>query len=123
MSTILVVEDAEDVREITVDMLESLGYSVLEVENAASALAVLEKYAAIIDLVITDVVMPGGMSGIEFANAVEANHEGIRIVLTSGYPQDEIHLETTAKLARSFIPKPFDGPDLVKVVQEALESR
>ena len=84
--TVLVVEDDADVRELAAAQLEGLGYAVLEAANGPEALAVLSgPGGAAIDLLLTDVVMPGGMGGVELAREARARLPGLRAVLASGY--------------------------------------
>jgi signal transduction histidine kinase/DNA-binding response OmpR family regulator len=86
---ILVVEDDEGVRAAVVDMLTELGYGVLRAENAEAALKLLESGAKL-DLLFTDVVMPGAISTRELARKARELCPGIRILVTSGYTQNAI---------------------------------
>jgi CheY-like chemotaxis protein len=86
---ILVVEDDEGVRAAVVDMLTDLGYRIQRAENAEAALKLLENGAAV-DLLFTDVVMPGAISTREMARRAQEMHPGIRILYTSGYTQNAI---------------------------------
>jgi PAS domain S-box-containing protein len=85
--TVLVVEDNPRVRRVTVKRLTDLGYIVLEAEDGKAALEILEKEQSI-DLLFTDVLMPGGMTGGDLARAAQHLRSGIRILFTSGYPSD-----------------------------------
>jgi PAS domain S-box-containing protein len=85
--TVLVVEDEAMVREVTRKVLESLGYRVRLAADAAAALNALVAHADI-DLVLSDVQMPGGMNGFELARAIRSRHEALPIVLLSGYAHD-----------------------------------
>ena len=80
----LVVEDDDRVRRLTAARLETLGYRVLEAANGAAALKLLNDMGDI-DLVFTDLVMPGGMSGLDLARRVREARPDARIILTSGY--------------------------------------
>jgi len=86
---ILVVEDDEGVRAAVVDMLTDLGYRVQRAENAEAALKLLEDGAGV-DLLFTDVVMPGSISTRELAKRAQEMHPGLRILYTSGYTQNAI---------------------------------
>ena len=79
------VEDDPGVLALTIEMLSGLGYGVLTASNAAQALRHLNSDEPI-DLLFTDVVMPGGMNGVHLAKAAREKRPGIRILLTSGYP-------------------------------------
>ncbi len=81
---ILVVEDNQGMRNVTLKQLRDLGYRTLEAENAKAALALLDGHPEI-DLLFTDIVMPGGMSGIELAREASTRRPGLKILLTSGY--------------------------------------
>ena len=81
---ILVVEDNEGVRLVALKQLENLGYRTLEAENAKEALAILDREPEI-DLLFTDIVMPGGMSGSELAREASKRRPGLKVLLTSGY--------------------------------------
>jgi signal transduction histidine kinase len=82
--TILVVEDNDDVLEVAVAMLADLGYGVLTARNAAEATALLEG-GALVDVLFTDVVMPGGASGIDLARRARETYPELKVLLTSGY--------------------------------------
>lgn len=87
--TILVVEDEPRVRRIAVARLSDLGYRVIEASGAAEALSIVEQTADI-DLLFSDVVMPGGMDGAALAARVQALRPGIKLLLTSGYAEPSI---------------------------------
>jgi PAS domain S-box-containing protein len=82
--TVLVVEDDASVREITVARLGNLGYEIIEAEVGQQALELLEQGAAV-DVLLTDMIMPGGMTGAELVRTVRAKYPHIRAVLSSGY--------------------------------------
>jgi PAS domain S-box-containing protein len=86
--TVLVVEDDEQVRAISVEMLSSLGYRVHIARDGREALAILESGEAV-DLLFTDLVMPGGMSGIELARQACRIKPGLAVLLTTGYAQQQ----------------------------------
>ena len=83
--TVLLVEDNEHVRTLGVSALENLGYQVLEGAHGPSALRLLEGGATCVDLLFTDVVLPGGMSGPELGAASSARRPGLPVLFTSGY--------------------------------------
>jgi len=117
---ILVVEDNPGVRALTVRRLGALGYKVLATENGPDAIAVLgtdEK----IQLVFSDVVMAGGMSGIDIARWVREKRPGIKILLTSGF-SDVADVETAAGLNIQLLRKPYKQADLARAIREALDA-
>ena len=84
--TILVVEDDSRVRQLTIKRLKLIGYEVLEASDGPSALAILEGDDRV-DLVFTDLIMPGGLSGREVAIRAREIKPGIKVLLTSGMPK------------------------------------
>jgi signal transduction histidine kinase/CheY-like chemotaxis protein/HAMP domain-containing protein len=107
---ILVVEDDEQVLEITSAMLIELGYQVLRARNGASAIRMLES-ATEVDLLLSDVVMPHGMSGVELAREAKRLRDGIKVLLTSGYATDVL-ARHQARGEFPFISKPFYRAEL-----------
>jgi len=83
--TILVVDDNDAVRKTTVSMLKSLGYSVIEAHDGPNALSVFD-HESEIDILFTDVVMPGGMDGFGLAEKLRQDHPSLKIIFASGYP-------------------------------------
>jgi PAS domain S-box-containing protein len=116
--TILVVEDNPALRRTVIHQLNDLGYRVLEVDNPTEALALLE--TAKVDLLFTDIVMPGDMNGVELADIAAGRWPGIRIVLTSGFPRVKLgeHIE---KPGRSLLSKPYRKADLALTLRKALD--
>jgi PAS domain S-box-containing protein len=82
---VLVVDDNPDVADVSVGMLEQLGYEVHKARDAAAALAAVEQHA--FDLVVSDIVMPGTMDGIALARALRERHPGLPVLLVTGYSQ------------------------------------
>jgi two-component system cell cycle sensor histidine kinase/response regulator CckA len=117
--TVLLVEDEESVRELVRDTLASKGYHVLEAENGQSGLAVAAAHDGIIELVITDVVMPG-MSGRELADQLVAIRPEVKVLYLSGYTEDTIVSEGTIESGKAFLQKPFTLQGLSRKVREVL---
>lgn len=120
--TVLVVEDDDRVRRLTCARLKDLGYRVEEAPNGQAALAILEGNPDI-DLVFSDQVMPGGLSGLDLAEAVRKQYPGTRVVLTSGYSADLIGRERVDELGLNVLRKPYKQTDLARVLREALDGR
>jgi signal transduction histidine kinase/ActR/RegA family two-component response regulator len=118
--TVLAVEDDDDVRSITVQFLETLGYRALTARNAQEALDLTER--APVDLVVTDVVMPGGMNGVELARELRARHPAIRVILASAYAAGNENVRT-ADGTQEFpiLAKPYQQTDLARAVRAALD--
>lgn len=117
-TTILIVEDEVFVRMIGADALEEAGYRVMEAASADEALAILEQ-AASVQVLFTDIRMPGSMDGLALAEVVHERWPNIRILLTSGdtYPaRDAIPDEGR------FLPKPYRFDSLSREILTLLES-
>jgi CheY-like chemotaxis protein len=118
--TVLLVEDEEIVREPTRRMLVRNGYRVLAAANAEDALAMLREHFGQIDLLLTDVVMPG-RSGQELALEVLEARPTTRVLFMSGYSQDIIVHQGVLDDGVHLIEKPFAGDDLLRKVRDALD--
>ena len=115
--TILVAEDERSLRELTVKMLRSVGYTAIPAENGPIALAAARSSDAHIDVLLTDVVMPG-MSGPELAAALESTHPHVRVLFMSGYTDDTLSLKPSE--TNRFLPKPFTLSDLTRAIRKLL---
>jgi len=118
--TILLVEDAESLRELTRVLLENNGYTVLAAENGAEAIELAEHEDRPIHLLLTDVVMPG-MSGREVANYLIAKRPDMRVIYMSGYTNDVIAHHGVLDSGISFIEKPFSQETLMRKLGEVLD--
>ena len=115
--TILVVEDEDQVRVVAVQMIEDLGYKVLEAANAAEALTLL-RGGAPVDLLFSDILMPGGMSGVALATQARQIKSGLPVLLTSGYPAEDS--DTAARSAFAVIQKPYRHDTLAQMLRSTL---
>ena len=120
-ATILIVEDEEDVRELTRDVLEMNGFTVLESMDPADAIRIAETHPGSIDLLITDVVMPR-MSGPELARRLRATRPALRVLCMSGYPESAEHGAAGAAEWTAWLQKPFSPDGLIAKVRECLTS-
>lgn len=116
---ILVVEDSEEVRELTCRTLAMQGYRVLEAANGAEAIAVARRCPQPIRLLLTDVVMPG-MSGRTLADALTAEMPGLAVAYTSGYTEDAIVRHGVLEPGIRFLPKPFLPSELAIFVRDVI---
>mgnify|MGYP001165593547 CR=1 FL=1 len=121
-AAILVVEDNDEVRRSVVGQLAGLGYTVLQAENGGAALAILKDPAAKVDLLFTDLVMPGGMNGRELARAAAAERPGLKMLFTSGYPGTVWSNDAAAPESEHFLGKPYRMQDLAAKIQQILAS-
>jgi CheY-like chemotaxis protein len=115
--TILVVEDQEQIRKLAGRVLRSYGYRVLDAANPGEALLLCERYAGPIQLMLTDVVMPG-MTGLELARRLKPLRPAMEIVFMSGY--DEGAMTDRLELPSSYLPKPFSPEALATKVRGVL---
>lgn len=117
--TILVVEDDERVRQLTITRLKLIGYQVLEASDGPKAVEILTRDLSI-DLVFTDLVMPGGMSGREVAARARQISPGIKVLLTSGYAEELVHGDDLEREQLKVLRKPYHQAKLVAVLREVL---
>jgi PAS domain S-box-containing protein len=118
--TVLVVEDDDDVREIASSMLRDLGYMVFEADRGKKALTLLDSGAPI-DLVFTDVIMPGEVGGIELAREIKAHYKHIPVLLTSGYTAQRFQTDDMDE-GLQILRKPYNRVDLSLAVKSAIRS-
>jgi signal transduction histidine kinase/DNA-binding response OmpR family regulator len=120
--TVLVVEDDPSVQETVVGMLGSLGYHVLKADNATAALGIL-KSGMPIDLLFTDVVMPGPLRSPELARQAKAMHPGMGVLFTSGYTQNAIVHGGRLDPGVELLSKPYGREQLARKVRQVLADR
>jgi PAS domain S-box-containing protein len=119
--TVLVVEDERVVRALIVRALRALGYRCLEADDAGNALGVLEREEGRIDLVVTDVVMPG-ISGGDLGSRLTELYPTLPVLYTSGFADDDVIRRGLVDAARPFLQKPFTPTELGLRVREVLDS-
>ena len=121
--TILVVEDDEPVRRIARMLLERRQYRVLDAGSGPAALSLLPDALDRVDLVVTDMVLPGGLSGLELASRLRAARPQLKVILTSGYSVDLAGKELMAPEHVHFLPKPYSAGQLLEAVRRSLDVR
>jgi two-component system cell cycle sensor histidine kinase/response regulator CckA len=114
--TVLVVEDDPRVRKITVNRLEHLGYKVIEAETGQAALDILAQFAAI-DVVFTDMVMPGGMNGTDLLEKVREMYPDIKRLVTSGYAEGGVMPSDVTM----WLHKPYSLQEMSKTFRQLLD--
>jgi CheY-like chemotaxis protein len=119
--TVMVVEDNEQLRKLTRKLLLQLGYSVVEAETPEHALSLASSSERGIQLLLTDVVMPG-INGLELAREIETCTPRTRVLFMSGYPQVELARYGMSNTGVPLLQKPFDQDDLNRAVRQALDS-
>jgi two-component system, cell cycle sensor histidine kinase and response regulator CckA len=118
--TILLVEDETVVRHLVAEILETSGYAVMQAGDGPSALELLRRHSGKLDLLLTDVVMPG-MSGPEVAQAVTSMRPGTQVLYTSGYTDSAIGHHGVLEPGIAFLQKPFSADDLTRKVRVLLD--
>ncbi len=119
--TILLCEDDEAVRDYSVHVLRELGYRVIPVEHGAAALERIDVADPPIDLLFTDIVLPGGMTGAELADAARARHPDLRILFATGYARNAMQQDGRLDPGVKLLTKPFTYSDLAAKVREVLD--
>lgn len=119
--TVLVVEDDESVRGIAVGILKHYGYQVLQAANGGDALAMQNRFEGRIDLVISDLMMPG-MSGTELVQHLQCANPQLKVLYVSGYAGESIRKEEFLSTGARFVPKPYTPETLLRVVRELLSN-
>ena len=117
--TILVVEDEKAVRDLTMRMLERLGYRLLAAASGAEAIEVSRAFAGTIHLLLTDVVMPN-MSGRQLADELALSRPGMKVLYLSGYTENTVLHHGVLDANVEFLPKPFSREVLSRRIREIL---
>ncbi|MCE9523138.1 MAG: PAS domain S-box protein, partial [Alphaproteobacteria bacterium] len=118
--TILVVEDNDEVRAVTVKRLDSLGYRVIKAEDGVGAVRILQS-AVHIDLLFSDVMMPGGLSGFDLVRWVREHKPRIKVLLTSGFTGEVARNGNSDLSDVEVLRKPYAIAELARAVREALD--
>jgi CheY-like chemotaxis protein len=119
--TLLLVEDEAPVRESVRRLLERNGYAVIEAKDAADALLLFDQYATGIDLVLTDVTMPG-MDGYELVRQLRQRRPDLRVLFMSGYAEKAPDANEAMESGTGFVGKPFTAKVLMQRLREVLEA-
>ena len=117
---VLVVEDDEDIRALVAQVLEGFGYRVRAAPDGAAGLALLEE-SPDIDLLITDMVLPGGMSGRDLAAEVARRFGVLKVLFMSGYSSEAVHLNGWVERGAELLRKPFRRHELATKVRAVLD--
>lgn len=121
--TILLVEDEFVLRELARAILKDCGYTVIDAPSGREGLKVWQKEKDKIDLVLTDMMMPDGVSGMDLASEVVRSRPGVKIIFASGYSMDELDPEFLRKGHGHFLQKPYTHVTLSKAVRECLDNQ
>lgn len=120
--TVVIVDDNLSVRGVASKQLAKLGYRVLEADTPAAALEYFRNGARV-DLLFTDIVMPGGMNGRELAQAATALQPGLRVLFTSGFPGGAMATSAQLQPDEAFLGKPYRLHELAQKLREVLDRR
>jgi PAS domain S-box-containing protein len=121
--TILVVEDEPKLRASVINMLSRLGYNVLEASDGASALEVWNKHRDGIQLLLTDMVMPGGMTGKDLGERLLKENPKLKVIYASGYSTEVAAKDFPLEEGVNFLSKPFQAQKLARIVRERLDAK
>jgi CheY-like chemotaxis protein len=118
---ILVVEDDKLVRRYVITQIESLGYKTLEAGNASEALEIIDENNGI-DLLFTDVIMPGSMNGRQLVDAALSRRPGLKTLFTSGYTENAIVHHGRLDTGVLLLTKPYRKSELARMIRLALDN-
>jgi two-component system NtrC family sensor kinase len=119
--TILLVEDEGAVRKLAMKILARHGYRVIEARSGVDALSLWEQHGHQIDLLLTDMVMPDGISGWDLAQRLQVKKPGLKTIYTTGYSLDAIGHDRSLREGINFLPKPYHPHNLVGTVRRCLD--
>lgn len=119
--TILLVEDELQVRRVVGQSLRALGYQVHEAGNGQEAMTLWQTPGAQIDLLLTDMVMPEGMTGLELTEQLQALKPGLKAIISSGYSAEIVQAGVPAKAGIVYLPKPYATKVLADVIRDCLD--
>ena len=119
--TILIVEDEPSVRSVLRRALTRLGYQILEASCGQDAIEHWKEHNSTIKLLLTDVVLPGGMTGLQLAKTLRRDTPHLRVIISSGYNNESASLSSDHDLQMGYLPKPYTISDLARIVRENLD--
>jgi PAS domain S-box-containing protein len=117
---VLLVEDNVEVRQVTASRLAELGYSVIDVDGGPAAIEILKSGQAV-DVVFSDIVMAGGMSGFDVAQWVHTNRPGLKMLLTSGYADEALRVQDRQAAGLKILRKPYNRSELARAIRQTLD--
>lgn len=120
--TILVVEDEGALRGLIMEILRRYGYRTLEAASGVEALEIWESHGVEVDLVLTDMVMPGGVSGRDLAETLWRHRPDLKVIFSSGYSLEVGLGDMNLREGFNFLPKPYPPPTLARTIRQYLDS-
>ena len=121
--TVLVVEDETPLRNLVRSILERHGYRILEAASGVEALQVWRQHGQSIDVLLTDMVMPDGLTGHELAQRVRAERPDLKLIYSSGYSHEVLGQDVILREGINFLPKPYAPRELLQTVRDCIERR
>jgi CheY-like chemotaxis protein len=121
--TVLVVEDERELREIITRTLIRHGYRVFQAVDGNDALKIWEEYKNEIELLFTDVIMPGGINGRELAERLLGQKPKLKVIYSTGYSADALGKDFQLDLNSNYLPKPYLPEDLARIVRRRLDEK
>jgi signal transduction histidine kinase len=121
--TLLIVEDEPSLRELVVRILELCGYHIYQAQNGVEALQIWERHKDEIDLLLTDMVMPEGISGRQLAERLQKDDPALKVIYTSGYSPGMAGRDIALLEGFNFLAKPYPPSRLAQVVRECLDGK
>jgi signal transduction histidine kinase len=120
--TILVVEDEPELRALVCLILRQNGYTTLEAGSGPEAIPIWRQHSGRIELLLTDMVMPGNMTGRELADTLKAEGPSLKVIYSSGYSAEMLAKDFVIRRGLNFLQKPYHPSTLLKVVRDCLDS-
>jgi len=121
--TIFLVEDDAPVRAVIGQSLRVLGYRVHEASNGREAMTMWQTLGSQVDLLLTDMVMPGGMTGLELAEQLRMQRPGLKVIVSSGYSAEIAHAGVPTRAGVVYLPKPYQMEFLARLLRECLDPK
>jgi PAS domain S-box-containing protein len=121
--TILLVEDEPPVRELVASVLQNYGYNILQAGSGQEAVGVWSEHKEKINLLLTDLVMPGNMNGHELAEKLRGERSGLKVIFTSGYSADIVSKDFKLDASLNFLQKPYHPNALALTVRRCLDGK
>jgi CheY-like chemotaxis protein len=109
------------VRALVIRLLHGLGYRLLQAQSGPHAIDVWKEHGDEVDLLITDIVMPDGMNGVELAEHLRRERPGLKVIFTSGYLADLSREDVSRHHSDAYIAKPFSLVELARLVRRTLD--
>jgi CheY-like chemotaxis protein len=119
--TILLVEDEHRLRDVARFLLEQLGYQVVEASSGMEALRAWDKHKDMIDVLLTDLVMPDGLTGFELAQRLKMERPDLKVICTSGYDAEKVGKDLPADRSFHFLQKPYRTEALARIIRQAVK--